>query len=74
MSEQEQSGVVFPLDDQGRRSTTATGKAVWADAVREVDPALAAAVDDERSWRTGYVARVVDVTAAGTREIGRAHV
>lgn len=68
MSEQEQSGVVFPLDDQGRRSTTATGKAVWADAVREVDPALAAAVDDERSWRTGYVARVVDVTAAGTRD------
>ena len=68
MSQQQPaSGVVFPRGEDGRRSTTATGKAVWADAVREVDPALAARIDGEHSWRTGYLRNVVDVTATGTR-------
>lgn len=60
------SGVVFPTGEDGRRSTTATGRAVWADAVRDVDPALAARIEQARDWRTAYVPHVVDVTAAGT--------
>lgn len=66
MLEQEQ-GVVFPTDADGRRSTTATGRAIWADAVRGVDPALAARLEAQGDWRTGYLRAVVDVTAAGTR-------
>ena len=61
------SGVVFPTGEDGKRSTTATGRAVWADAVREVDPALAARIDAAADWRRTYVANVVDVTATGTR-------
>lgn len=61
------SGVVFPTGEDGRRSTTATGRAVWADAVRDVDPALAARIEQAGDWRTAYVRNVVDVTAAGTR-------
>ena len=67
MTEHEQTGVVFPRTDDGRRSTTATGREVWADAVRPVDADLAARIEAERDWRRGYVARVVNVTAAGTR-------
>jgi len=61
-------GVVFPTGEDGRRSTTATGRAVWADAVRGVDPALAARIERARDWRTSYVQDVVAVTAAGTRD------
>jgi hypothetical protein len=60
-------GVVFPRDEAGRRSTTATATAVWAEAVREVDPDLAARISTTRDWRKGYVDRVVEVTAAATR-------
>ena len=67
MDEPQQSGVVFPLGPDGRRSTTATGRAVWADAVREVDAPLAGRIFAEGDWRKGYLARVVEVTAASTR-------
>jgi hypothetical protein len=66
------AGVVFPRGEDGRRSTTATGRAVWADAVRDVDPGLAARIDAARDWRTAYVRDVVDVTAAGTTSPGTA--
>ena len=62
------SGVVFPTGEDGRRSTTATGRAVWADAVRDVDPPLAARIEQAGDWRTAYVPHVVEVTAAGTRD------
>jgi hypothetical protein len=67
VSEASEQGVVFPLGDDGRRSTTATGRAVWADAVRPVDADLATRIEAERDWRRGYVERVVEVTAVGTR-------
>ena len=67
MSQAPSSGVVFPTGEDGRRSTTATGRAVWADAVREVDGDLAARIEGAGDWRTAYVRNVVDVTAAGTR-------
>ena len=47
----EQHGVVFPLDDHGRRSTTAVGRAVVADALRPIDAAGARAAEQETGWR-----------------------
>jgi hypothetical protein len=47
-------GVAFPLID-GNRSTTATGRAVFADAARAVDPALAGEIEAERDWRRAYL-------------------
>ncbi len=55
------SGVVFP-EVGGRRSTSATGRAVLADAVRGLDPALAAEIEAEPDWRRGYLRRYHDVT------------
>jgi hypothetical protein len=60
-------GVLFPAGDDGRRSTAATGRAVWADAVRDADPALAGRIEQARDWRRDYVRAVVDHTAAATR-------
>ncbi|SDT78768.1 hypothetical protein [Actinoplanes derwentensis] len=44
----------FPADESGRRSSTAFGRAVVADALRQVDPAAAAAAERESDWRRGY--------------------
>ena len=61
------NGVLFPTGDDGRRSTAATGRAVWADAVRDVDPDLAARIEGAKDWRKDYVTAVVEHTAAATR-------
>ena len=45
----------FPEID-GRRSTTATTRAILADAARAADPALAARIEACENWRSGYVA------------------
>jgi hypothetical protein len=55
------SGVVFPLEGE-TRSTTATGRAVLVDAVRAQDPGLAAEIERERDWRSGYLASYRRVT------------
>lgn len=47
-------GVVFPAHG-GRRSTSRTGQAVLADAVRTYDPDLATRVEGLADWRTGYL-------------------
>lgn len=60
-------GVLFPAGPDGRRSTASTGRAVWADAVRGVDDAVAARVGDAKDWRKDYVPAVVAHTAAATR-------
>lgn len=71
------SGVVFPLVD-GTRSTTATGRAVLADAVRGQDPGLAAEIEREKDWRTGYLSSYRRVTtreavsAAAARQVAEA--
>src|ERR1035438_8339955 len=38
MSSEEPAGVVFPASEDGRRSTSALGRAVAADALRAADP------------------------------------
>lgn len=66
------SGVVFPLVD-GRRSTTATGRAVFADALRRVDPVGAAAAERETSWRHGYPLHARRLLEAGLSDAESAH-
>ncbi|MEI2821774.1 MAG: hypothetical protein V9E81_17025 [Marmoricola sp.] len=59
------TSIDFPADDQGRRSTSAFGKAVVADALRQVDPTGAAAAQREPNWRGGYVAHMRRLVEAG---------
>lgn len=63
----DEQGVLFPAGADGRRSTATTGRAMWADAVRGVDDALAQRIETSSSWRTDYVDAVVAHTAAATR-------
>ncbi|MER7442843.1 hypothetical protein [Micromonospora avicenniae] len=48
------TGVVFPAVE-GRRSTTALGRAVVVDALRAVDPVGARSAEHETDWRHGYL-------------------
>ncbi|MHB1211780.1 MAG: hypothetical protein ACYC0W_05900 [Candidatus Nanopelagicales bacterium] len=57
-------GVAFPTGGDGRRSTTGTGRAIFADSVRRVDPALAARIEHTSDWRTGYIAPLRDIVHA----------
>lgn len=57
-------GVSFPLETDGRRSTTATGRAVLADAARACDPQLADAIAREHDWRSAYGRHLRELTAA----------
>ncbi len=64
-------GVVFPLTGQ-TRSTSATGRAVVADALRAVDPALADQVLGVRDWRRGYLAPYREMTRRALVDPGAA--
>jgi len=59
------AGVVFPLSADGKRSTSALGKAVVADALRLVDPAGARGAEQETNWRSGYLAHFRRLLEAG---------
>ena len=65
MASDEQHGLVFPSDDEGRRSTSATGRAVAADALRQVDPAGARAAEQETAWRSSYLVHLRRLLEAG---------
>ncbi len=54
MSSDEPTGVVFPRAADGRRSTSALGRAVVAGALHRVDSAGARAAEREQDWRRGY--------------------
>ncbi len=58
-------GVVFPRTEDHRRSTSALGRAVVADALRAVDPVGATAAGQETAWRSGYVAHFRRAVEAG---------
>ncbi|RBY76978.1 hypothetical protein DQ239_12430 [Blastococcus sp. TF02-09] len=64
MSE-DQHGVVFPVDAEGRRSTAALGRAVAADGLRPVDAAGALAAERETNWRGGYLTHFRRLVEAG---------
>jgi hypothetical protein len=62
----EPTGVVaFPVSADGRRSTSALGRAVVADALRGVDAAAADAAEREANWRTGYLTHFRGLIEAG---------
>src|SRR6516162_514592 len=58
-------GVVFPASADGRRSTSALGRAVVADALRPVDPAGALGAEQETNWRSGYLIHFRRLVEAG---------
>src|SRR5215472_18459680 len=65
MSGGEPAGVAFPASADGRRSTSALGKAVVADALSRVDPAGASDAGREASWRSGYLTHFRRLIEAG---------
>jgi hypothetical protein len=60
-------GLVLPRDRDGKRSSIALGRAVFADALRAVDAEGAAAIDGERAWHQRYPLHVVRLVEAGAR-------
>jgi hypothetical protein len=58
------SGVVFPEVD-GKRSTSALGRAVVRDALQPVDPVGAQAAARETNWRQGYLHHFRRLVEAG---------
>ncbi len=65
MSGEEPAGVAFPASEGGRRSTSALGRAVVADALARVDPAGALDASRETNWRTGYLTHFRRLIEAG---------
>ena len=58
-------GVDFPAAPDGTRSTTATGRAVIADALRATDPVGARAAENETAWRSRYLLHLRRAVEAG---------
>ena len=65
MSGDEPAGVVFPSSADGRRSTSALGSAVVADALRRADPAGALGAEQDANWRAGYIVHFRRLVEAG---------
>jgi hypothetical protein len=61
----EPARVEFPASPDGRRSTSALGRAVVADALRPADPAGATAAERGSNWRKGYLAHFRRLIEAG---------
>lgn len=66
----EPSGVTFPAAADGQRSTSTTGRAVVAAALRPVDPVAARAAEHETNWRSGYVPHFRRLVEAGLSGAG----
>jgi hypothetical protein len=64
-------GVNFRASDDGRSSTRA-GKRICADAVRDLDPALAARIEREDDWRYHYPQHFGDLTLVEARSAAAA--
>eukprot|EP01126_Amoeba_proteus_P006512 TRINITY_DN1227_c0_g1_i1.p1 TRINITY_DN1227_c0_g1~~TRINITY_DN1227_c0_g1_i1.p1 ORF type:complete len:579 (-),score=101.90 TRINITY_DN1227_c0_g1_i1:139-1875(-) len=54
------SGIQFPLDKSGERSTTIVNKGAFVAALKEVAPQQAAKVEAERNWRFRYNHHVLE--------------
>lgn len=55
----------FPASETGRRSSSAFGRHVVADALRAADPAAADAASAELDWRRGYLRHFRALVSAG---------
>lgn len=62
---EDETGVLFARAADGRRSTSALGRAVVADALRRTDPAGALGAEQETNWRSGYLAHFRRLIEAG---------
>jgi hypothetical protein len=65
MSSDQPARVDFPASPDGRRSTSALGRSVVADALREADKSGALAAEREKNWRKGYLAHFRRLIEAG---------
>lgn len=65
-------GVQFPLMD-GRRSTTRTGRDVFAAAAEVADPGLAHRIRGVEDWRSDYLAPARELVAVGGRSSAASH-
>jgi hypothetical protein len=65
MTAGEPAGVAFPVSADGRRSTSALGQAVVADALQQVDPAGARSAERQANWRSGYLGHFRRLVEAG---------
>ena len=61
------TGVNFPQGGDSARSTSATGRAIFADSIRSTDPAIAARIEHTKDWRHGYLAPLRDIVVAASR-------
>jgi hypothetical protein len=59
-----ETGVVIP-EVNGTRSSTALGRGVVADALRDVDPVGARGAESETTWRRGYLVHFRRLVEAG---------
>ncbi len=66
------AGILFPAAADGRRSTSALGRAVVADALRGGDPAGALGAEGETNWRSGYLLHFRRLVEAGLTSRGAA--
>ena len=57
------NGVTFPAGGDGKRSTMATGRAIFADSVRDVDTDLVDRIEHTKDWHSGYLRPVRDIVA-----------
>ncbi|HET6878105.1 MAG TPA: hypothetical protein VFH38_11295 [Jatrophihabitans sp.] len=65
MHSNEDAGVLVPVGDSGRRSSSALGRALVADALRGVDGPGAAAAERVTNWRSGYLGPFRRLVEAG---------
>ncbi len=65
MASDEQQGLVFPADTDGKRSTSTVGRVVVADALRSTDPVGARAAEQATAWRTDYLGHYRRLVEAG---------
>src|ERR1022692_3746547 len=64
-SDAQPARVDFPVAADGRRSTSALGRAVISDALRRTDPAGALGAEQETNWRSGYLTHFRRLIEAG---------
>ena len=57
-------GIAFPVGGDGRSSSLATGRAIFADSIRDLAPALAAQIEHTDDWRHGYLKPIRDSVLA----------
>lgn len=62
------TGVLFPTDSDGNRSTGRLAKQVVADALATVDPAAAERVHRIKDWRKGYIEPFTELVRVGVTD------